>query len=72
MEPEETGERLDFAFTAQLSTPLSLDPNEFKGQGRDAIAASIKKTLRDINSTVSYFTDEIDMAADLIAETNGA
>jgi len=60
-------ERLPFSFTAQLSTPLSLDPREFRGLSEHAIEAEIKKILQGINPNVSYFDDEIGLAAGVIS-----
>lgn len=64
------GERLDFSFTGQASTPLSVDPAEFVGLAAGDIATQLMKMAQEANPHLAYFSDEIELAADLIVETN--
>lgn len=67
-------ERIDFTFVGQTNRPLSLDPAEFTGMTVPTITAEIKRTLRDIAPDVSFFEDDIVLAADVLAgaATDGA
>ncbi len=65
------GDRLPFSFTGQVSTPLSVDATEFRGWPVPRITAELKSLLSGIQAGVSYFDDELEMAAEAIVTANG-
>lgn len=56
-------QRLDFEFVGTVSRPLSLDPDEFKGWPQERIEGEIAKLLKGIAPDVSFFSDDIALAA---------
>ncbi len=74
MEPKDNdvaSDRIEFSITGMVSIPLSIDPKEFKGQPPDSIKGELQKLLSGINSSASYFTDELDLATNAIMDANG-
>lgn len=69
---EETGgARLPFTFNGLVSTPLSIDPAEFRGLATPAITAQLTELLSGISPNVSFFPDELELAAEEIGKANG-
>lgn len=62
------GERIEFEFVGQVSTPLSLDPAEFAGRSVPQITADIMATLKSIDPRVSFFEDDAQLAAEQLFE----
>jgi len=60
--------RIDFEFTGIVSTPLSLDPAEFKGATIPEITALVLQTLHGIDARVSFFEDDARLAAETLHE----
>lgn len=55
--------RLDFEFVGTTNRPLSLDPEEFKGWPVQRVEAAILDMLKSIAPDVSFFPDDIALAA---------
>lgn len=62
--------RIDFEFVGTTSQPLSLDPAEFVNKTIPQITEEVMKTLREIAPGVSFFHDDVVLAAETLA--NGA
>lgn len=62
--------RQSFEFVGTISTPISVDPAEYKGMSVPKITASILKTLREIQPGASFFEQDVEMAAIAVAEEN--
>lgn len=63
-------ERLDFTFVGTTNRALSLDPEEFKGVPIPKVEGEIARMLREIAPDVSFFSDDIALAA--VALTDAA
>ena len=59
--------RIDFQFVGTTSKPLSLDPTEFKGLPVMRITEEILLTLSEIAPDVTFFHDDVVLAAEQIA-----
>ena len=64
--------RFDFSFTGTKQINLNLDPGEYRGQSVPQITESILKTLREIDSSVSYFNEDAELAAIALNSANDA
>lgn len=60
-------ERLDFEFVGTTSKSLSLDPAEFRNQSINKIADEVHRILREIAPGVSFFHDDVVLAAEQLA-----
>lgn len=65
-------ERIDLEFMGTVSRPLSLDPAEFRGQPVERIEGEIRKLLKGIGPEVSFFSDDIALAAQVIFDDPAA
>jgi hypothetical protein len=63
-------ERIDFEFVGTTSASLSLDPTEFVGSAK-TITAEIKRLLSEIKPDVSFFEDDVELAAEQLQIANG-
>lgn len=63
MAEQAEAERLDFTFVGTTNRNLSLDPAEFKGRSVDGVEKEIYGLLRSIAPDVSFFHDDIALAA---------
>jgi hypothetical protein len=63
--------RLNFEFCGTKSTPMSIDPTEYKGLSVPRITSAILQQLRSISPGVDFFEQDIELAAIEIKEVNG-
>lgn len=63
--------RIDFEFVGTTSAPLSLEPAEFAGKTVPQVTDEIMKLLREIKPDVSFFEDDLVLAADALLSANG-
>lgn len=61
-------ERLDFAFVGTSTHSLSLDPDEFARLPTPRVEAEIMRMLRSIAPDVSFFPDDVALAAVALAD----
>ncbi len=59
--------RLDFQFVGTTSKPLSIDPCEWHGMPVAKITEEILLTLSEIAPDVTFFHDDVVLAAEQIA-----
>jgi hypothetical protein len=58
---------MDFEFVFNGSTKITVDPNEYKGMTIPKITEELKRLLQSIAPHVSYYEDDLILAADEIA-----
>lgn len=56
--------RLNFTFVGTTCQDVSLDPGEFAGQSVPQITDEIKRVLAEIRPDVSFFEDDVVLAAE--------
>lgn len=59
--------RIPFEFVGTTSKKLTLDPAEFRDQSVPQITLEVQRVLREIAPDVSFFTDDIVLAAEQLA-----
>lgn len=59
--------RIDFEFVGTTSKPISLDPEEFAGKAIPDITEEILLTLSEIAPDVTFFHDDVVLAAETLA-----
>lgn len=55
--------RKEFTFIGSVSTPLSFDPEEFRGLALHEAELEVKRALLAANSRVDYWPEDISHAA---------
>lgn len=65
-------ERIPFEFVGTTSKPLSIDPAEFAGMKVPEITAEMLKMLSEIAPGVSFFLDDVVLAAETVSEAAAA
>lgn len=63
---------IDFEFVGTTSAPLSLDPTEFEGLSVPQVTDEIKKLLAGIAPGVSFFEDDVVLAAEQLTGVDNA
>lgn len=66
----EENTRLPFEFVGTTSTPLSVDPAEYKGKTLPQVTELLEKQLAELSPGVTFFRDDIVLAAESIANAN--
>jgi hypothetical protein len=63
---------LDFEFVGTTSARLSIDSKEFEGCSIVRITEDIQKVLREMAPDVSFFIDDIVLAAEAVANASAS
>lgn len=64
--------RISFEFSGTKSTPLSLDPREYKNLSVEKIASIIAAHLHAEDPSVDYWGPDIEMAAITLKDNSGS